>query len=174
LLALVSVAVAILCLTAFSAGCGGGDDDDITGITVPTSTDSPFATPVPAEPTLRPTASPTPEPVTVVEARDGEWYLTLSQQTVPAGTVVFNILNEGTILHNFRLARTDLDPGALPVDPSTYKVDEAQLDVLAATSDMPPGAAEQVILDLPPGKYVAFCNIEGHYEAGDYSGLTVE
>lgn len=169
LLALVGIIAAILSVAVLSGACGGGDDDEITGITVPTSTESPDATVQPTEPA----ATPTPEPVTV-DALHGEWYLNLSQPSAPAGTVVFNAVNEGEILHNFRVTRTDLDPGALPVNADTFQVDEAQLDILASTGDMPPGAVEQLILDLPPGKYVLFCNIEGHYQAGVYNGFTVE
>ncbi len=165
-LALASVAVAILSLAAFGAACGGSDDEEISGITVPTSTESPDATSEPTEPA----ASPTPE---TVDVEHGEWYVHTSQDSVDAGTVDFNVTNTGLILHNFKVARTDLDPGALPVDSSTFMVDETQVDVLASSSDLAPNAAEQVIVDLPPGKYVLFCNIAGHYEAGVYTGFTV-
>lgn len=169
LLALVAAVAAILSVAVLSGACGGGDDDEITGVTVPTSTESPDATSEATEPV----ESPTPEGVTV-DVAHGEWYVETSHDTVSAGTVTFNVANTGLIVHNFKVARTDLDPGTLPVDTNTFMVDETQVEVLASSSDLPSNAVEQVTVDLPPGNYVLFCNIAGHYEAGVYTGFTVK
>jgi uncharacterized cupredoxin-like copper-binding protein len=165
-LAIAGVAAVMLSLAPFVAGCGSGDGN---GDAVPTATRWADVTPVSTEPG----GDPTTEQV-VVEVDHGEWYVDTSQDTVPAGTVTFNVINSGLILHNFKVARTDLDPAALPVDSSVFMVDETQVDVLAASSDLPGGGTEQVIVDLPPGNYVLFCNLAGHYEAGVFTGFTVE
>jgi uncharacterized cupredoxin-like copper-binding protein len=167
-LALAGLAVAVLPLAVLVAACGS-DEGEVTGIVVPTATQLSDVTPDVTEPTGE--ATPVNETVDVAH---GEWYVDTSQDTVDAGTVTFNVTNTGKILHNFKVARTDLDPGALPVDTSTSTVDETQLDILAASSDLAPGELQQVVVDLPPGHYVLFCNIASHYQAGVYTGFTVK
>jgi uncharacterized cupredoxin-like copper-binding protein len=39
--------------------------------------------------------------------------------------------------------------------------------------DMDPGASGKMTLKLTPGSYVLFCNVPGHYAAGQHVRLTV-
>ena len=39
--------------------------------------------------------------------------------------------------------------------------------------DMGPGASGKMTLKLKPGSYALFCNVTGHYAAGQHIGFTV-
>ncbi len=156
-LVLAGVVAALFSLALVLTACNGDEDE--------------------AEPTATTATEPadqTPAGGVTVDVYHAEWELTPSVDTVPAGTVIFNAANDGTIPHNFRLARTDLAPEALRVDQETFTVDEEQLEIVARSEDLDVGEVEQVVVDLEPGSYVMFCNIATHYEVGLYAGFTVE
>lgn len=160
---LAGVVAAVVALAFLVAACGGDGDGDGDGEAEPTAT-------VPAD--------QTPADATngmTVDVYHAEWYLEPSVDKVPAGTVTINARNDGSIPHNFRMARTDLDADALPVDEDAFTVEEDQLDMVArSTEDLQPGEVEPITLDLPPGRYVLFCNIPSHYQAGLYHEFIVE
>ena len=72
----------------------------------------------------------------------------------------------------FAIARHDGHPGSLPQD--GLNVDATQVDILADSGSMDPGATATITLDLEPGSYVIFSNTGGHYSAGMFIGFTVE
>jgi len=112
---------------------------------------------------------------TIVDVPHGEWEMNPSAESAPAGTIIFNAINTGVIPHNFRAAKTDLSPDALPIDAGMQAVDEEQLNIVASTDeDLDAGESVQVSVDLEPGSYVFFCNVPGHYQAGLYAAFTVE
>lgn len=148
--------VVVLLLGGIAAACG--DDKDGDG-----------AARTPTEPTDQ-----NPAEGVIVDVPHWEWEMAASADSAPAGTVTFNAINEGTIPHNLRVAKTDLAPDALPVDEGTIMVDEEQVNVLASSRDLNVGEAEEMIVALQPGSYVLFCNVAGHYAAGLFTGFTVE
>ncbi len=97
-----------------------------------------------------------------------------SVDTVEAGAVTFRVANDGAVVHNFRVIKTDLAPDALPIDSATSKVDEGQVDVRASRDDISPGSSVELTVDLEPGSYVLICNIPTHYQRGTLAGFTVE
>lgn len=123
--------------------------------------------PAPTEP-----VRPPPAERVIVDVPHWEWEMRISRDTAPAGTVTFNAINEGVLPHNLRLVRTGLAPDALPVNSSTYMVDEARLEVLAASRDLGAGESEALTVELQPGSYVLFCNVPTHYQAGLYIGFS--
>ncbi len=94
--------------------------------------------------------------------------------SIADGPVVFLVSNDGVIVHNLRVIKTDLDPDALPVDDATFMVDEGQVDVVARSDNLDVGETAAVSADLQPGSYVLICNIPTHYDAGMRAGFTVE
>ena len=92
-----------------------------------------------------------------------------------AGDVTFNLVNEGSIPHEFIVARSDKSAEELLalVDPATHRIDEAVLDAIGEQPEYGPGESKSLTLNLTPGHYVVFCNIEGHYANGMRADLDI-
>lgn len=97
--------------------------------------------------------------------------ISLEEASTPAGSVTFDITNDGPSTHELVVFKTDLAADALPVDGST--VTEDGLDLVDEVEDIAPGVGTTLTVDLQPGSYVVVCNIEGHYGAGMHAPLTV-
>ena len=136
--------------------------------TAPESAAEPTATETAAEPTV-----PAPSGTTI-DVSLTEFVIGLSIGTAPAGTITFNVSNDGTTLHNFIVVATDLAPDALPVDGALFAVDEEQVDVVASTADLNPGEQETLTVELAAGSHVLICNTPAHYQAGMTVAFTVE
>lgn len=75
----------------------------------------------------------------------------LSRTTVPRGTVIFHLKNDGKVPHDFSFgSRGGGSPLLQPGQSATFKVTFTN-----------------------PGKYTFICTVEGHYAAGMYGVLTV-
>ncbi len=94
---------------------------------------------------------------------------------VPAGHVAFNVDNRGPSTHEFLIVRTDLGSGGLPIgsDGLTVEEDSAQLELVKEDSELDIGVSRALVVDLPPGHYVLYCNLEGHYLGGMHASLVV-
>lgn len=95
----------------------------------------------------------------------------LEETSTPAGSVTFDITNDGPSTHELVVFRTDLAQDSLPVDGAI--VTEDDLDLVDEAEDIAPGAVATITVDLEPGAYLVVCNIEGHYTAGMHAALTV-
>ncbi|OGO51917.1 MAG: hypothetical protein A2148_04515, partial [Chloroflexi bacterium RBG_16_68_14] len=95
-----------------------------------------------------------------------EFVITADPASADEGLVTFQVSNTGAIVHDFRVIRTDLPPGALPVVPGEYIVDEGQVNVVASSAVLEVGQAGEVSATLGPGSYVLICNIPTHYQGG--------
>ena len=84
-----------------------------------------------------------------------EFAFDLSSDTAKAGTVSFDLQNNGQIEHEFFIASADTPDAPL------------------AKKTLAAGESGQVSLDLPAGTYEIACHIPGHYEAGMKTTLTV-
>jgi plastocyanin len=115
----------------------------------PTATASPVTTVVP-DPLPRRTS------VTMDDTRD-PWTLTPARFTLGAGTITFTAYDYGMDDHN------------LSVDSASRAVHYGSIDVPAGSADDPPA----LTVDLPPGRYVLFCDLPGHEAAGMASTITV-
>lgn len=103
-----------------------------------------------------------------------EWAVGVSATAAKAGEVTFNIENQGTIAHEFLVARTDIEPGQIPLTEEN-KFDE-ELDGLTVVDEIKewePGQTQTLKVNLEPGKYQLLCNIVGHYKAGMWVGFEV-
>jgi uncharacterized cupredoxin-like copper-binding protein len=94
---------------------------------------------------------------------------------VPAGTVSFRIRNQGPTSHELIVVRTDRPPGKLPLQPDGLTVDEEGpgIDLLEEVEGLDIDDRQTMVLNLTPGRYVLYCNLEGHYLGGMYAALTV-
>ena len=156
---------ALLSLLLFVAAWGGGDDDGDGDHIDPTVTVSAAGDPTAAEPAADETS---------VDVGLIEFAVESSIDSVPAGTVTFNVSSDGAIFHNFKVIATDLAPDALPVDDALFAADEEQVDVVASTADLNPGEQETLTVELAAGSYVLICNVPTHYGVGMTVAFTVE
>jgi uncharacterized cupredoxin-like copper-binding protein len=95
---------------------------------------------------------------------------------VRAGLVRFDIHGLGPTMHEFNVASTNISSGDLPlaangtvddhgVHPGfTHLAEEEGIDLHEKAS---------LTVRLPPGHYVLYCNMEGHYLAGMHAEVTV-
>jgi hypothetical protein len=103
-------------------------------------------------------------------------------ESVDAGEITFSVENIGPDdVLEFAIVRTDLAPDALPRLPdNTVDESAAGLEVLGRVEELAVGESGSVTVDLEPGAYVLVCNLfeaaenEAHYDAGMFSGFTVE
>ncbi|MFS8112014.1 plastocyanin/azurin family copper-binding protein [Rhizobium jaguaris] len=118
--------------------------------------------------------------LTVIKAElwnkpDGSQGVTLSTDHVKPGKVQFQVKNVSTDEdHELLLVKTDLAPADFPTDTSGARVDEDKFKGLKELGDVHPGKSRSTTLTLKPGKYVLFCNEQGHFNAGMYIAFTVE
>ena len=126
------------------------------------------------------------------DAADGSVAITLTEfavaaepASVPAGSVTFNVANEGPDdVHEFVVIATDLGPTELPVDDDDAVLETGEgMEVVDEIEDIPVGEAPTLTVDLAAGNYVLICNIlqkepdgtlEAHYSVGMRTGFTVE
>jgi uncharacterized cupredoxin-like copper-binding protein len=106
-----------------------------------------------------------------VSATEKDFSIDLGSSSAPAGSVTFNITNEGPSTHEFVIVQTDDAPDALPVEDG--EVEEDSLTVADEQEDIAPGTTATLTTDLEAGSYVIICNVEGHYEAGMHTAFTV-
>jgi uncharacterized cupredoxin-like copper-binding protein len=94
---------------------------------------------------------------------------------VPAGTVRFRILNKGPSTHELNVVRTARAPDKLPLQRDGLTVNEDAPDVhhLDEAEGLDIDDRRALVLRLPPGHYVLYCNMEGHYLGGMHAEFTV-
>ena len=117
------------------------------------------------------TMEPLPSDVNViVDMKD--YAITLSVATVKAGVVKFGIRNNGTMVHDFDLIKTDLALDKLPIDVGSAKV---KLDGLVKQmTNIAANRSTTLSADLAAGHYVIICNVAGHYQLQMRAELKVE
>jgi uncharacterized cupredoxin-like copper-binding protein len=106
-----------------------------------------------------------------VSATEKDFSIDLGSSSAPAGSVTFNITNDGPSAHEFVIVQTDDAPYALPVKDS--EVEEDKLTVVDEQEDIAPSTTATLTTDLEAGSYVIICNVTGHYEAGMHTAFTV-
>ncbi len=102
-----------------------------------------------------------------------EWNVKLSQASVTAGQVTFALKNNGKIVHELAVLKTDLAHDKIPVRPTdATKVQEP--GIVGEIEDVDRGQTKEAIFDLTPGTYVLICNEKEHYQAGMHVAFTVK
>ena len=98
----------------------------------------------------------------------------LSQSTVKAGKVEFDVANEAiSESHEVVLVRLNAPDEAIPVVKGKHRVDESKLKSLGEVSGLKAGGHGKLVANLEPGAYELLCNVKDHYEAGMHTVLTV-
>lgn len=103
----------------------------------------------------------------------GEFFYSPSTATAAAGKVSINAINQGSVMHELVLARTNLPAGGLPTL-ADGSVNEEALNSPGEIPDVAAGTTKSTKLNLAPGRYVMFCNLPGHYQGGMYGTVIVK
>jgi uncharacterized cupredoxin-like copper-binding protein len=119
------------------------------------------------------TSSTRPGSVIGVAVKD--FHIGPGKTHVSAGRVAFDIHNGGPSTHEFVVVRTDLGDADLPLGPDGLSVDEdsPEIHVVTEDSELDIGESRVLVVSLPPGHYVFYCNLEGHYLGGMHASLVV-
>ncbi len=102
-----------------------------------------------------------------------DFHIQPAQPTVGVGDITFRVTNQGPATHEFVVIRSDLADDKLPIGPDGLSVDEDSVDRVGEIGEVGSGATETLTLDLDPGRYVVFCNLEGHYLGGMHASVEV-
>jgi len=108
-----------------------------------------------------------------VNVTERDFHIGLSASTVQAGAVRLRIHNAGPDDHELIVAPKG--SGGLPLRSDGFTVNEEAIASSEPGSIEPqqPGGTENLVVDLKPGRYTLFCNMEGHYMAGMHTTLVV-
>ena len=101
----------------------------------------------------------------VVSSTLGEYYIHPNVTSVPAGKIEFTAKNVGQVTHELMVEQMPIKMDG----PGQPNEDAAQ----GMIQDMGPGASGKMMLNLKPGMYMLFCNVTGHYAAGQHTMLRV-
>jgi uncharacterized cupredoxin-like copper-binding protein len=110
---------------------------------------------------------------TLVGVTEHDFHIATTIASVPTGEVNLRIQNQGPDEHELIVA--PVRKGGLPIRSDGFTVNEEAIQSSEPGSITPqqPGGTEYLRLHLAPGRYVLFCNMEGHYMAGMHTELVV-
>jgi len=96
--------------------------------------------------------------------------------TVAPGLVRFDITGAGPTMHEFNVVRTTRSAEALPVAADGTVDDQSphtDFTHLGEAEGIDIGDHKSLTVRLAPGQYVLYCNMDGHYQSGMATELTV-
>jgi uncharacterized cupredoxin-like copper-binding protein len=99
--------------------------------------------------------------------------IALVAESAPAGTLSFDIANDGSTVHEFELLRTDISADSLPVDSGVVQTSAQGIEIVDEVEDITPGTTATLSVEVDAGAYVVICNVPGHYDAGMSTSFTV-
>ena len=95
---------------------------------------------------------------------------------IHAGLTRFMVTGVGPTMHEFNVVRTRAGRKDLPVG-NDHLVDDQNphpdFDHLGEVEGIDIGQHKSLTISLPPGHYVLYCNMDGHYAFGMNADLTV-
>lgn len=100
-----------------------------------------------------------------VDVQLGEMFVRPGVASISAGKVTFVARNTGGLIHELMIERAPLK-----MDGPGRPTESAAQGMI---KDMQPGQRGRMTLRLRPGTYVLFCNVTGHYAAGQHTPFTV-
>ena len=98
-----------------------------------------------------------------------DFKIKLSRRSVPAGPVDIQVHNRGPSTHEINVDRTHLAADALPLKADGLTVERGRRSPCTASTRSSSSTwmrRGDLTLDLQPGHYVLWCNLEGHYLGG--------
>ena len=151
-----AIAAIVLVAVPTATGCGGENGDGGQAA-------------APAQ-TATPTATQSGAAGRALTIHMTEFAFDPKDATAKAGKVTITAPNDGKVVHELVLLKTDADPAALPKKGA--EVDESAS--VGEIADVEPGSTKTATFKLAPDKYAMVCALPGHYEGGMYGSLRVE
>jgi uncharacterized cupredoxin-like copper-binding protein len=110
-----------------------------------------------------------------IEVKLEDFLLHVSATTAAPGELTMHLENDGPSTHEINVDRTDLPADALPLrtDGLSVEEDSPQLTRIDSVEILEAGDRKNFKVKLPPGHYVLYCNLEGHYLGKMYATLVV-
>jgi uncharacterized cupredoxin-like copper-binding protein len=139
------VALAVIAIPLVLAACG---DDDSTSTSASSST---TATEASTESST--TAAGGGGGGETVALSETEYKIDPADSTVKAGSVTFDVSNDGQTVHNLEIEGNGVEE---------------------ETEDLQPGSSGELTVDLQPGSYEIYCAIDGHEDLGMKGEVTVQ
>ena len=96
-----------------------------------------------------------------------------ARPSVEDGLLTLSIWNEGPTTHEFVVVQSDQAADGLPIGEDGIRVDEDAMVPVDELEEIGAKTRGILSLSLSPGRYVLFCNLEGHYLAGMRAPLEV-
>jgi uncharacterized cupredoxin-like copper-binding protein len=142
------VALAVIAMPLFLAACGG-DDSSSTSAATPSTTSSEASSTEAST-----TASGGGGGGETVALSETEYKIDPADSTVKAGSVTFDVTNDGATVHNLEIEGNGIEE--------------------QGTDDLQPGDTGDLTVDLQPGTYTVYCSIDGHEDLGMKGAITVQ
>ena len=117
--------------------------------------------------------SPAPSSGSMVDITLHDFKIDSSTSASSNADVVFQVQNRAPTTHEFVIVRSDLPADQLTLASDGLSVDEELLRPAGEIGEVDSGTTETLALHLAPGRYVYFCNLEGHYLGGMHGVLEV-
>jgi uncharacterized cupredoxin-like copper-binding protein len=110
-----------------------------------------------------------------IDVKLEDFKLHVSTTTAATGDVTLHLHNTGPSTHEINVDRTDLAAADLPLreDGLSVAEDSPMLKRIGSVEILEAGDTTNLKLNLRPGHYVLYCNLEGHYLGNMYETLDV-
>jgi uncharacterized cupredoxin-like copper-binding protein len=110
---------------------------------------------------------------TVINVTERDFHISTSISQVSPGDVWLRIHNAGPDNHELIVAPQNSHGLPLRGDGFTLDEDKFQNSEPGSVEPQLPNGTKYLKLHLAPGRYVLFCNMEGHYMSGMHTELVV-
>jgi uncharacterized cupredoxin-like copper-binding protein len=104
-----------------------------------------------------------------VDVVETDFHIAMSQTVIPANTrITFVVHNNGNVPHELIIVKAPSSGSNLPLKPDADVNEETPglTSELDSGSSLAPGETRTLTADVPPGHYVAVCNLPRHYKLG--------
>ncbi len=110
----------------------------------------------------------------IVAVTERDFHIAAPAQ-IKAGSVEVRVHNEGPDQHELIVVPAGSGAGSLPLRRDGLTVAEEAIESSEPGSLPPgePGSTRRVRLTLQPGRYIFFCNMEGHFMGGMHTEVVV-
>jgi uncharacterized cupredoxin-like copper-binding protein len=119
--------------------------------------------------------SSTPNPPGAIQISLEDFKVHMAVTTAQSGNITFHVRNDGPSTHEINVDRTDIAADKLPLraDGLSVAEDSPDLKRIGSIEIIEAGDVKNLTLNLPPGHYVLYCNLEGHYLGQMHASIDV-